>query len=88
MFDKLITNNNGYSSKSFTLVVGVILVCFIVIINYVIILIDLYNPLLTISINLVELNAIIGGLGILVGYLFKKKVDSEKKEKEKDDKLL
>lgn len=77
--DKLITNDTGYSTKSFVLILGAISV-FLTNISFIVLLfVDLFNPGYRIESNMLEMGAVIGALDVLLGWLYISKVKSEKK---------
>ena len=77
-FDKLVTNNTQYSSKSFVLVLAAMLVCVIVIGFMGLLYIDMLNPNLKIESNMTEMAAIVTAIVAALGYLYYSKVKSEK----------
>ena len=76
-FDSLITNNTGYSSKSFTLVLATILILLISLNILAMMWVDLLIPEAKIDTDLYALAGLIGALGGLLGYLYHQKVRSE-----------
>lgn len=79
-FDKLITNNSGYSMKNFILLLGGLL-AFLSIIGFIALLyFDFFYPNNTLSINLLTYAGVITAIEGILGLLFFLKVKSENNE--------
>lgn len=79
-FDKLVTNDTGYSSKSFTLVVSAILVVLIVVNVLGILWYDLTVKGAKIESDMYALGGLVSAVSAVLGYLYYQKVRSERSQ--------
>ena len=73
----LVTNNTGVSSKTFTLVMSVMLVFFIIINFLALLWVDLLIPEYKIETDLIGLAGMITPLGALLGWMYREKRKSD-----------